>query len=222
MKTNNRRRKANSRKAMSRNALQKREWPRPSIRNMEVYAFDVVNTMTTGTSWVVQNGLIAVPSTAGVQDRQGLRISPVALEINFFVRGKTTGSYSANTPDHGVRIVVFQSRYAAPVGTDVFAYSANILSPYNLAHVGQSREDANIMILDDRVVPVAPLYKLSHYYNVTIDASTLLVKAMRFADYTASDPINGSIYIAYITDCTSGGVTVPTVSYVSHLLYTDA
>jgi len=197
------------------------EWPAPSIRNMEIYAFDVTNTVATTTTWSVQNGLIAVPSTAGVQDRQGLRINPVMLDIRLRVDGSTTGLYAANTPDHFVRVVVFQSRYAAPIGLDVFA-SNNILSPYNMSHIGQSREDANIKVLDDRMVHIRPLMQVSTAYQVQIPNSQLLVKALRFGDYTATDPVNGSIYIAYITNCTSAAGTRPNFSYVSHLLYTDA
>jgi len=203
------------------NAVTVREWPPRAALTKEVYAFDIGTTLTTSGTWQIQNGYCAIPSSAGSVDRQGLRITPLQMEFDVYVKGVQLGGFGALAADHFVRVVIFQARYAAPINTDVFTTGNNMTSPYNMSHVGQSKDDANIKILWDEYVPVWIQSQCSHLRRVRIPTSDLLVKHFRFADFTATDPLNGGIYVAFITDQTIAG-KYATIIVQSRLMYTDA
>jgi hypothetical protein len=198
-----------------------RSGPSRVPRSLEVYAFDVGVTLIPTGSWQVQNGFCAIPSTAGVVDRQGLRVTPVAMDFLIQYRGDVLGNVGANVNDYFYRCIIFQARYASPINSDLMANTASIVSFYNISHTGQSASDANIKVLYDEFIPVHVLADSSHHRTVAISSSDLLVKDFRFVDFTAIDPLNGGIYLAFISDNTVathyGKIVVQ-----SRLLYTDA
>ncbi len=213
-------RKRNAQRKRS-NQLMLREWPPNSPSGKELYYFDVASTITPSAAWTVYNGLCAIPSTAGVPDRQGLRVTPIAFEAHLMVRGDLNSGYSTGNFDCSVRVIFFQARYAAPIAADLLVSSSLINSPYNMAHIGQGAADATIKVLYDETFVIARAAQISYSAQIRVSVPDLLVKHMRFADYTATDPVNGGIYLAVFTDN-----TIPsrygTVHAYTRLLYNDA
>ncbi len=203
------------------NQLTLREWPPSSPSGKELYYFDVTQALAPSAAWTVYNNFCAIPSTAGVPDRQGLRVTPIAYEADIQVRGDNGSGVSTSNFDASIRIIVFQARYAAPIASDLLVSTSAINSPYNMAHIGQSAADATIKVLYDENLPVCKAARITYNLRLRIPAADLMVKHMRFADYTASDPVNGGIYYAIFTDNTLPA-KFGTISVYSRILYNDA
>ncbi len=218
-KTSHQRMRNNPRKRS--NKLTLREWPPNSSPGKELYYFDTNNGVTPSASWTVYNGLCAIPSTAGVPDRQGLRVTPIAFEWNFVLGGDNGSGFGTASVDASVRIILFQTRYAAPIAADLLTSTTLITAPYNMAHIGQSQADATIKVLYDHTFAISKAAQSTYPVAVTIPASDLMVKHMRFADYTASDPVNGGIYFALFTNNTLPA-KFGSLYYHTRLLYNDA
>jgi hypothetical protein len=197
------------------------EGPSRTLRDVEVYALSVGTTLTPSGTWQIQNGLTAIPSSAGQVDRQGLRVTPHSMQFMVTLHGNPAGQLSSASPDHFMRFVIFQSRYASPIAADLFDSTSSIHSFFNISHVGQGRADANIAVLHDEWVPVHVLANSASHRNIEIPASAMMVKQFRFADFTTIDPLNGGIYFAFITENTVAA-KYGTITLASRLNYTDA
>lgn len=201
-----------------RTAVEHREWPAPSIRVPEIQAFDLSQNLSVTISGQILGGWMAVPSAAGAPDRQGLRISPVCFHAKVYAYCTTSSVATGTNPDNMMRLIWFQSRLPAPTPGTVLAFPNQFMSHYNLSNLGQGEEDASIKILSDRVVHFKPQISTGSYCEDQFTKKDLLVDVLRYTNYAAADPINGSIWLYAVSNAS---VSPPTLAAQCRLYYTD-